>query len=108
MPFLYDPVSSVWLYLLESQLKVCCSVTENREQNISGCEVAKELDVFINRMENRRDEDFHTSELISRLSDFEGNCTPDYGVSGLFPSSCILKKTTFRKLVLFSSSDEKV
>lgn len=69
------------------------------------CEVAKELDVWI----NWKDEDFRTSKLISLWSDLEGSCTRDYAVFGLHPpSDDILKKTMFRKLVLLPSSDEKM
>jgi hypothetical protein len=39
--------------------------------NISGCEVAEELDILVNKMKNRRDENLCTSKHVSLLSDFE-------------------------------------
>jgi hypothetical protein len=42
-----DPVSLVWIYLLESHMKVCSiSVKKIQSDSISGSEVAVDLDVL--------------------------------------------------------------
>jgi hypothetical protein len=56
---------------LESQLKKCNNITKKPENdNISSCEVAVELDILVNKMKNRRDENLCTSKHVSLLSDF--------------------------------------
>jgi hypothetical protein len=67
-----DPVSLVWIYFLESQMKVCSiSIKKIQSDSISGSEVAIELDILPNKMKSKRDEDFHTTKLVSLLSDVE-------------------------------------
>jgi hypothetical protein len=67
----FYPVS-IWFHFLESQLKVCCNtIKEIESDNISGSEVAEELDILANKLKSRRDANFHTSKLISLLSDVE-------------------------------------
>jgi hypothetical protein len=42
-----DPIPLVWIYFLESQMKVCyISMKKIQSGNISGSEVATELDIL--------------------------------------------------------------
>jgi hypothetical protein len=67
-----DPVSLVWIYFLESQMKVCSiSMKKVQSDSISGSEVAVEMDIFSNKMKSRSDENFHATKLISLLSGVE-------------------------------------
>jgi hypothetical protein len=68
-----DPVSLVWIYFLESQMKVCSiSMKKIQSDSISGSEVAVELDILSKKkMKSKRDENFHTTKLILLISDVE-------------------------------------
>jgi hypothetical protein len=67
-----DPVSLVWIYFLESHMKVCTICMKKiQSDSISGSEVATELDISSNKMKNRRDENVCTTKLISLLSEVE-------------------------------------
>jgi hypothetical protein len=67
---LNDPVSLVWIYFSESQMKVCSiSMKRIQSDSISGSEVAIQLDILSNKMKSRIDENFCTRKLISLLSD---------------------------------------
>jgi hypothetical protein len=51
----------VYFYFLESQLKICCNIDRKVENDIiSGCEVAEEFYILVNKMKNRRDENLCT------------------------------------------------
>jgi hypothetical protein len=55
-------------------LKVCYNINKEVENdNISGCEVAEELHILVNKMKNSRDENLCTSKHVLLLSDFEGH-----------------------------------
>jgi hypothetical protein len=43
-----------------------------QSDSISTSEVATELDILSNKMKSGRDENFHTTKLISLISDTEG------------------------------------
>jgi hypothetical protein len=64
--FLNDPFSIVWSYFLDRWLTVCYNIIKNRKW-----QCAEELNILGDKMKNARDENFHTSNLISLLSDFE-------------------------------------
>jgi hypothetical protein len=67
-----DVVSLVWIYFLESQMKVCSIFMKKiQSDSISGCEVAVELHILSDIMKSRRDENFYTTKLIPLLSDVE-------------------------------------
>jgi hypothetical protein len=67
-----DPVSLVWIYFLECQMKVSSiSMKKTDSGSISGRAVAVELDILSNKMKSKRDANFHTTKLISPLSDVE-------------------------------------
>jgi hypothetical protein len=60
-----DSVSLVWIYFLESQMKVCSiSMKKIQSDSISGSEVAPDLDILSNKMKSRRDENFLTTKLV--------------------------------------------
>jgi hypothetical protein len=42
--------------------------------NSSGCELAEEFDVYVNKMKNTTDEHFRPSKLVA-LSEFEYSCS---------------------------------
>jgi hypothetical protein len=50
-----------------------CSISMKKVQSdsVSGSEVALELDILSNKMKSKRDENIHTTKLISLLSDIE-------------------------------------
>jgi hypothetical protein len=65
-----ETISLVWIYFWENQVKVCSiSMKKIQSDSISGSEVAIELDILSNKMKSRRYEYFHTTKLISPLSD---------------------------------------
>jgi hypothetical protein len=65
-----DPMSLVWIYFSESQMKVCSiSMKKIQSDSISGSEVAIELDILSNKMKSRRVENLHTTKHITLLSD---------------------------------------
>jgi hypothetical protein len=67
---LNDPVSLVWIYFLESQMKDCSiSIKKIQSDSTSGSEVA--VDKLSNKLKNRIDENFCTTKLASLLSDLE-------------------------------------
>jgi hypothetical protein len=69
-----DPASLVWIYFLESQMKVCSiSMKKIQSGSISGSKVTTELDILSNKMKSGRDENFCTTKLISLLSDVYSN-----------------------------------
>lgn len=46
-----DPMSLVWFYFLQSQLKVVCdTVTKIEGDKISACEVAEELEILVGKI----------------------------------------------------------
>jgi hypothetical protein len=54
-----DPVSIVWIYFLESQMKVSStSMKKIQSDSISDSKVAVELNILSNKMKSRRDENF--------------------------------------------------
>jgi hypothetical protein len=53
-------------------MKVCSiSMKKTQSDSISGSKISVELDILSNKMKSRRDENFHTTKLISLLSDVE-------------------------------------
>jgi hypothetical protein len=64
-----DPVSLLWIYFLESQMKVYSISTKKiQSDSISGGEVVVEVDILSNKMKSRRDQNFHTTKLTLLLS----------------------------------------
>jgi hypothetical protein len=59
------------LFLGESNEKMQQYYKKPENDNISGCEVAEELDILVDKMKNRRDEKVCISKHVSLLSDFE-------------------------------------
>jgi hypothetical protein len=54
-----EPVSLVWIYLLESQMKVCfISIKEIQSHSISGSEEVVDVDILSNKVKSRRGENF--------------------------------------------------
>jgi hypothetical protein len=67
-----DPVSHVWIYFLESEMIVSSiSMKKIQRDSILGSAVTIELDILSNKMKSRRDKNFHTTKLMSLLSDVE-------------------------------------
>jgi hypothetical protein len=63
-----DPVSLVWIYFLESQMKVCSiSMKKTQRNSISGSEIATELDILPNKMK------ISIPQNVSLLSDDASN-----------------------------------
>lgn len=53
--FFGDPVSIIWFYFIQSQLKVVCDTINKIERdNISACEVSEELDILCGKIKNRK------------------------------------------------------
>jgi hypothetical protein len=73
-----DAVSLVCIYFLESQMKVSSISTKKiQSDSILISEVAAKLDILSNKMKGRRDKHFHTTKLISPLSDVEDVCSKE-------------------------------
>jgi hypothetical protein len=88
-----DPVPFVWIYFLESQMKVCStSMKKIQSDSISSSEVAIELDILSNKMKSRTDESFCTTKLISLLSHFEDGYSNEQfnEVANTFYNTCLL------------------
>jgi hypothetical protein len=65
-----DPVFLVWIYFLESQIKVCSiSMKKIQSGSILGSEIGVELGILPNKMKSRRDENFCPTKLVLLLSD---------------------------------------
>jgi hypothetical protein len=61
-----DPVSLVWIYFLESQMKVCSiSMKKIQSDGSSGSEVAEELNILSDKVKSKRDENFRTTKHIT-------------------------------------------
>lgn len=72
--FFNDPMSKVWFYFLQSQLKVVCdTVTKIEGDKISACEVAEELEILVGKIKNRKNQNFLTSNILSILNDLKNN-----------------------------------
>lgn len=64
-----DPMSLVWFYFLQRQLKIVCdTVTKIEGDKISTCEVAEELEILIGKIINRKNQNFLTSNILSILN----------------------------------------
>jgi len=53
--FLNNSLSIVWLYILQSQLKVLCdTVTKIEGDKISSCKVSDKLEILVGKIKNRK------------------------------------------------------
>jgi hypothetical protein len=98
-----DPVSLAWIYFLGSQIKVCSiSMKKRQSDSISGSEEAAELDILSNKMKSGRDENFHTTKLISLLSDVEDSLNTEQFIkeANSFYNTLLLYFEKWRKNVL--------
>ncbi|VVC30830.1 Ribonuclease H-like domain [Cinara cedri] len=72
--FFNDPISKVWFYFLQSQLKVVCNTVIKIEgDKKSTCKVAEELKILVEKIKNRKNQNFLTSNILSMLNDLKNN-----------------------------------
>jgi hypothetical protein len=70
--FFDNPQPLLWLLFIQSQLKAFCKTIKKIEsKNVSASEMAEELDLLVDTINRRKEENFQTTQITTLISELE-------------------------------------